>query len=154
MRFSNIMLTAITGKLPQPAYKGFHVACTVQGMLNSMSQDVMDHPPYNPELALCGWHVFGPPQEGAKGPKVKSGQRQWCGGTLIVTAAVQGILCGEFHCLVCKWVSCHNTCSDYCKWPILLHPEQYLNWFHLNKSQNKISDLSFIEGFRQLVLVC
>ena len=40
--------------------------------------------------------MFGPPQEGAKGRKVKSEQRQWCGGTLIVAAAVQRILCGEF----------------------------------------------------------
>jgi hypothetical protein len=54
-----------------------------------MSLDVLDHPLYKPELMLCGLHVFGPPQEGAKGPKVKSGQRQWYGGTLIVTAAVR-----------------------------------------------------------------
>jgi len=40
--------------------------------------------------------MFGPPQEGAKGRKVKYEQRQWCGGTLIVTTAVQRILCGEF----------------------------------------------------------
>lgn len=37
-----------------------------------------------------------------KAQKFKSGQRQWFDGTLIVTAAVQGILCGGVCCLVCK----------------------------------------------------
>jgi len=61
---------------------------------------IIPHKTHN--LHFVALLVFGPPEEGAKGSKVKSGQRQWCGGTQIVTAAVQGILYGGVCCLVCK----------------------------------------------------
>jgi hypothetical protein len=48
-----------------------------------------------------------------------------------------------------------NTCWDYCKWPIFPHPEQYPNWSHLNKSQNKITVICLpMRGLGKLVLVC
>ena len=98
----------------------FHVVCTVQDIMHFISWHVLDRPPCNPEPPLCGgshvfvWHT----QEGAKGSKVKFGQRHWCGGTLVAVAAVQEFLCGWVHGLVYQWNSCHYTCWDYCKWLI------------------------------------
>lgn len=90
-----------------------HVARATQETIRQLNWEVLDHPPYSPDLAPSDFHLFGPLKEHLGGQRfeddeeLKLAVRRW------LRQQPQAFYAAGFRKLVQRWDKCINTGGDY-----------------------------------------
>ena len=90
-----------------------HLAQASKNQLQTFGWEILEHPPYSPDLSHCDFHVFGPLKKSLKGRRLASNEEvkdtveEWF-RTQLHSFFTDGI-----HRLVQEWDNYLNQYGDY-----------------------------------------
>jgi histone-lysine N-methyltransferase SETMAR len=90
-----------------------HTANSTRELLRRYNWEVLDHPPYSPDLAPSDFHLFGPLKKHLGGRRVATDGEFQQAVMSWLQALDTGFFCDGIDALVYRWDKCFGKYGDY-----------------------------------------